>query len=100
MDSNVLLVGILLLLVVLTIASLKVGAADAGTRMGAWLVLTLVTLWCEATAAFVLLHALLFTLGTTAVWVGVLVTVAVMVATPFLVGTAIRRSTHRSVTHR
>lgn len=59
-----------------------------------WSVLTALTVWCVYLVAFVGIHALLFTFGTEAAWVGVIVTGIVLVATPFAWGLLIRRQSH------
>jgi hypothetical protein len=61
-----------------------------------WSVLTALTVWCVYLIAFVGIHALLFTFGTAAAWVGVIVTGVVLVATPFAWGLLIRRQTHHA----
>jgi hypothetical protein len=51
--------------------------------VGAWFVLTVLTIWCGALLAFLVLHALLFTLGQAAASVGLFVTVVLLEVTPF-----------------
>jgi hypothetical protein len=61
-----------------------------------WSVLTALTVWCVYLVAFVGVHALLFTFGTEAAWVGVIVTGVILVATPFAWGLVIRRQAHHA----
>lgn len=51
--------------------------------VGAWFVLTVLTVWCGALLAFLVLHLLLFTLGQAAASVGLFVTVVLLEITPF-----------------
>ncbi len=62
--------------------------------LATWSVLTALTVWCVYLIAFVGVHALLFTFGTEAAWVGVIVTAVVLIATPFAWALLIRRQTH------
>lgn len=54
-----------------------------GARIAAWLGLVTLTLWCGSALAFVLLHLLLFTLGTGAAIVGAVLVTVFMLAMPF-----------------
>jgi len=54
-----------------------------GARIAAWLGLVTLTLWCGSAAAFVLVHILLFTLGTGAAIVGAALVTVFMLAMPF-----------------
>ena len=54
-----------------------------GARIAAWLALVTLTLWCGSALAFVLLHVLLFTLGSAAAMIGAGVTTVFMVLMPF-----------------
>ncbi len=54
-----------------------------GARIAAWLGLVTLTLWCGSAAAFVLLHVLLFTLGSPAAIVGAVVVTLFMLTMPF-----------------
>ncbi len=54
-----------------------------GARFAAWLGLVTLTLWCGSAVAFVLLHVVLFTFGTTAAMLGAIVTTVLMVLMPF-----------------
>jgi hypothetical protein len=51
--------------------------------VGAWFVLTVLTIWCGALVAFLVLHLLLFTLGQAVASVGLFVTVILLEVTPF-----------------
>lgn len=51
--------------------------------VGAWFVLTVLTIWCGALIAFLVLHLLLFTLGQAVATVGLFVTVLLLEVTPF-----------------
>lgn len=61
-----------------------------------WSVLTALSVWCLYLVAFVAIHALLFTFGTAAAWVGVIVTGLALVATPIAWALLIRRQTHHA----
>lgn len=63
--------------------------------LGSWLALTLLTIWCGAMVAFVVLHALLFTIGQAAASVGLFVTVVLLEATPFIWAIVILRRARR-----
>jgi hypothetical protein len=65
-------------------------AAAAGL-IGAWFALTALTLWCLFVVAFVLLHALLFTLGTTAASIGLVASAVLLQVTPLAWGIVIAR---------
>ena len=54
-----------------------------GARIAAWLGLVTLTLWCGSAAAFVLVHILLFTLGTGAAVVGAALVTVFMLTMPF-----------------
>jgi hypothetical protein len=56
--------------------------SSRGASFAAWLGLTAVTLWLEFVCAFVLLHAILFTIGREAVVVVTMLTLVTMVLTP------------------
>lgn len=64
--------------------------------LATWSVLTALTVWCVYLVAFVGVHALLFTFGTEAAWVGVVVTTIVLVAAPVAWAVLIRRQTHHA----
>ena len=61
-----------------------------GARIAAWLAMVTLTLWCGSALAFVLLHVLLFTLGSTAALLGAGVTTVFMVLMPFAWAAVIR----------
>jgi hypothetical protein len=54
-----------------------------GARVAAWLGLVTLTLWCGSAIAFVGLHVLLFTFGSTAALAGAVVVTVFMVLMPF-----------------
>jgi hypothetical protein len=64
-----------------------------------WFVLSTLTMWCGFVVAFVAVHALLFTLGTEAAWIGVLGGLAFMLATPIAWAMVIRRQSHHPAAH-
>ncbi len=95
-----LLLAVLLLLERLATARGWGGLSAAGVPVVTWLVFTAMALWCEATLAFVAVHALLFALGTDVAGVGLIVAGVVLVATPFVTAYLIRRATrHTPVQH-
>lgn len=57
--------------------------------VGAWLVLTTLTIWCVALVAFLVLHATLFSLGQGAASVALFLTVVALEVTPFAWGVVI-----------
>lgn len=64
--------------------------------VGAWFVLTILTVWCGALIAFLVLHALLFTLGQAVASAGLFVTVILLEVTPFAWALVmLRRARHR-----
>jgi len=64
--------------------------------VGAWFVLTTLTIWCVALVAFLVLHATLFSLGTGAASVALFLTVVVLEFTPFAWGMLILHRARRS----
>ena len=56
--------------------------SSRGASFAAWLGLSAVSLWLEFVVAFVVLHAILFTLGREAAVFVIILTVAVMALTP------------------
>jgi hypothetical protein len=64
-----------------------------------WVVLSALTMWCGFVVAFVAVHALLFTLGTEAAWIGVLGCVAFLLVTPIAWAMVIRRQSHHPAAH-
>jgi len=100
MDSIGVQVGVLLVLLLLLerLATARgwVGLSAAGVPVLTWIVVTAMALWCEAVLAFVLVHLSLFTLGTDAAGVGLVLTVAMLVATPIATAVLVRRATRRA----
>ena len=100
MDSIGVQVGVLLVVLLLLerLAAARgwVSLSAAGVPVLTWLVLTAMTLWCEAVLAFVLVHASLFALGTEAAGVGLVLTAALLVATPIATAVLVRRATRRA----
>jgi len=104
MDSIGVQVGVLLVVLLLLerLAAARgwVNLSAAGVPVLTWLVLTAMALWCEAVLAFVLVHASLFTLGTEAAGIGLLLSGALLVATLIATALMVRRATHRGSTQR
>lgn len=80
-----------------------VGRRSLGQRIGglvqlvgAWFVLTTLTIWCVALVAFLVLHATLFSLGTGAASVALFLTVVVLEITPFAWGMLILHRARRN----
>jgi hypothetical protein len=100
MDSIGVQVGVLLVVLLLLerLAAARgwMGLKAAGVPVLTWLVVTAVALWCEAVLAFVLVHASLFVLGKDAAGVGLVLTVVLLVATPFATALLVRRGTRRA----
>jgi hypothetical protein len=95
-----LLLGLLLLIERLATARGWGGLSAAGIPVLTWLVFTAVALWCEATLAFVAVHGLLFVLGTDVAGIALVLTAAVLIATPVATALIIRRATHRAPAQR
>lgn len=68
--------------------------------VGSWFVLTILTIWCGAILAFLLLHGLLFTFGQGAASVGLFVTVVVLEVVPFAWALVMLRRARRSAVGR
>ena len=69
-------------------------ASDA-VIVGTWLVLTVLTLWCAFLVSFMVVHALLFTLGTSVAIVGLVGSAGVLATIPFAWGRMIRHHLRR-----
>jgi len=102
MDSVGVQVGLLLAVLVLLerLAAARGwgGLTAAGVPVLTWLVFTAMALWIEATLAFVVVHGLLFVLGTDVAGIGLLITAVALVATPFATAYVIRRATRHTPT--
>lgn len=66
----------------------------AAALFGTWVALTLISVGVELGAAFVIVHTLLFYLGTTAAAVGLVTTAVVVFATPIVWAVVIRHRAH------
>lgn len=89
----VLIVPLLILLEVVVglVAWFAFGARGGrGARFAAWLALVTLTLWCGSAAAFVLLNALYFFVGSGAVIAGAIVVTAFMLVMPFVWAAVVR----------
>jgi hypothetical protein len=104
MDSIGVQVGVLLVVLLLLerLASARgwVSLSAAGVPVLTWVVLTAMALWCEGVLAFVLVHASLFTLGTEAAGIGLVLSGALLVATPIVIALLVRRATRRGSAQR
>ena len=104
MDSIGVQVGVLLVVLLLLerLASARgwVNLSAAGVPVLTWLVVTALGLWCEAVLAFVLVHVSLFTLGTEAAGIGLVLTAALLIATPIATALLVRRATRRASNQR
>lgn len=104
MDSIGVQVGVLLVVLLLLerLASARgwVTLSAAGVPLLTWLVLTAMALWCEAVLAFVLVHASLFTLGTEAAGIGLVLSGVLLVVTPIATALIVRRATPRASARR
>jgi len=69
--------------------------AEAIGLAGAWLALTVVSLWAGYVVSFMAVHALLFTLGPAVALIGLVVSVALLAAIPVAWGVFIRREARR-----
>ncbi len=104
MDSIGVQVGVLLVVLLLLerLASARgwFTLSAAGVPLLTWLIVTAMALWCEAVLAFVLVHASLFTLGTEAAGIGLVLSGALLVATPIVTALLVRRATRRASSQR
>lgn len=104
MDSIGVQVGVLLVVLLLLerLAAARgwVSLSAAGVPVLTWLVLTAMALWCEAVLAFVLVHVSLFTLGTEAAGIGLVLSGALLVTTPIATAFLVRRATRRAAAQR
>ncbi len=69
--------------------------ADDALMVGVWFVLTLMSLWSGGFLAYITLHALYFWFGSGIAAVGLVVSVAVLLALPIVWAVVIRRQLHR-----
>ncbi len=82
----------------LTAARRRNRADGAGAPVVAWLAATALVLWAGGLVAFVVVHALLFTVGATAALAAAIVSVVALGAAPLALAVLIRRRGH-PVTH-
>lgn len=97
MDSIGVQVGVLLAIVLLLerllAARRRSGHPGPAAPLVTWLILTALTLWCGSILAFAGVHALLFTFGTGAAAVGLVASIALLVAAPLALALVVRRGT-------
>ena len=95
MDSTALQVGLLLLVLFLVerLASARgwAGVSAAGVPLVTWLVVSALAVWCEAVLAFVILHVLLFTLGSGIASAGLALAALLLAGTPIATWYLLRR---------
>jgi hypothetical protein len=84
----------LVLLVALVVARRSDTGPDFGGMFGRWLALTILALLAVWITAFIALHALLFTFGTDAAKVGLVVTVLLAMAIPVISAAIVRHRGH------
>ena len=85
-----------IVMVVWLVYELRQGNVEGSAALfGTWIALSLVTVGVELGAAFVLVHTLLFYVGTTAAGVGLVATGVVVFATPIVWALIIRHRARR-----
>jgi hypothetical protein len=94
MDSVEVLAAILIWLLVVGAALTRVPGGGMRSLIAPWLALTLLTMAVEFLALFIITYGLLFTLGTGAATIGVVVSVIVLGATPVVWALVLRRRAH------
>ena len=99
MDSLAVLLAILFWLLVLGAALMRVPGGGIRSMIAPWLALTLLTVACEFIALFIITYGLLFTLGTGAATVGVVISALILAATPVAWALLFRRRAHASAAH-
>jgi len=95
-DSLGVLLAILAWLFVLGAALLRSPGVGLRAQAGTWLVLTALTMGCVFIVAFVVVHGLLFVLGTGAATVGLVVSVILLEAAPVAWAIVLRRRARRA----
>ncbi len=95
MDSLAVLAAILIWLLILAVALMRVPGVGLRALLGAWLVLTVLSMGCVFIVAFVASYGLLFAFGIGAAWVGVIVSGVAMAATPVAWALVLRRRARR-----
>ena len=85
-----------LIMVVWLVYELRQGNVEGSAALfGTWIALTIVSIGVEFGVAFVVVHTLLFALGTTAAGVGLVATGVVVFATPVAWALVIRHRARR-----
>jgi hypothetical protein len=85
------LLAVLFLVERLTASRRRGRTTGAGAPIFTWLIATAVTLWSGGLLAFVVVHALLFTVGSAAAAIAAAVSVILLIAAPFVLAIVIRR---------
>ena len=99
MDSLAVLLAILVWLLILGAALMRVPGGGVRSLIAPWLALTLLTMAVEFIALFIITYGLLFTLGTGAATVGVVVSAFILAATPVAWALVLRRRAHSTPAH-
>jgi hypothetical protein len=94
MDSVEVLAAILIWLLVIGAALMRVPGGGIRSMIAPWLALTLLTMAVEFIFLFILTYGLLFALGPGAAWVGVVVSLVVLGATPVVWALILRKRAH------
>jgi len=94
MDSLEVLVAALVWLLVVGAALMRVPGGGVRSLIAPWLALTLLTLAVEFIFLFIATYGLLFTLGTGAATVGVVVSAVILGATPVAWALVLRKRAH------
>ncbi len=100
MDTQVVLVTFLLWLLLPVIgwwaAPRRGYHAGPVALLMAWLVLSALTLWTGILITFVAVSALLFTVGQGIAWVGLMICLGCLIASPFVCAIVVWRRAHRA----
>jgi hypothetical protein len=91
---GVALLGFIIMVVWLVYELRQGNVEGAAALFGTWIALTIVSVGVELGVAFVLVHTLLFYVGTTAAGVGLVATGVVVFATPIVWAVVIRHRAH------
>jgi hypothetical protein len=70
-----------------------------GTEVAAWLALTILTVWVVFVTEFILVYGVLFTLGTDAATVALVVAAVILVLTPIATGLVVSRIAQHHPSH-
>lgn len=96
MDDIQIVMGVLVWLAVLGVALFLVPGGGGRAQIGAWFVLTTLTIAVEFIVLFIAAYGLLFLMGKEAAGVGVILSFILITATPVFWAIVLRRRAHRN----